>query len=62
MCYVKIISLILLAIYLIFTALSNFLGLHLSSFANFLFGLVPVTSGILMLLGIHEYCEHSEEE
>lgn len=61
MSYVKILSLIFLAVYLIFSALVDFMGFHLHTFANLLLGLSALASGILMLLSIHDHC-HSEEE
>lgn len=61
MSYLKILSLVFLAIYLIVAGLAGFLGFHLSSIANFLLGLCAVVSGILILLTSRECLHHSEK-
>lgn len=65
---VKILSIILLGIFLVFSGLVDFSGAHLSHFWNFLLGLTALASGVLMLISIWEYyhyphehwCEHDE--
>ncbi len=59
---VKIVSLILLAIYLIFVGLIDLIGLQVHPVINFLLGLVAAVSGVLILLSSHEYWHHHEEE
>lgn len=61
MSYVKILSLILLSVFLILTALADFTGFHLSSMTQFVLGLIAATSGVLMLLSIKEFCHHHTE-
>ena len=54
--------LILLAVYLVFSGLADFLGFNLGSMASFLLGLTAVGSGVLMLLSVKECMHCSEEE
>jgi hypothetical protein len=62
MSVVKILSMIFLSVFLIFTSLADFMGFHLSHFANFILGGTAVTSGVLMLLSIREFYHFSEED
>ncbi|GEM_PF-6712042 len=52
---VKIISLILLSIYLFFSAVFNIFGYEPSTGVNSLLGLSAIGSGILILISIREY-------
>jgi hypothetical protein len=53
---VKRLSLIFLAIFLIFHALAGFFGFNFPVAVNFLLGLIAAGAGILMLIAIREYC------
>lgn len=61
MTIIKVLSLILLAIYLIFTGLVGLMGFQLHWIASFLLGLSAVASGVLILLSIHEYYNSPEK-
>lgn len=58
---IKIVSLILLAVYLIFSGLADLMGFHLHWIAAFILGLTAVVSGALILISINEYCHCSDE-
>lgn len=58
---VKLVSLILLAIFLIFNSLADFAGFNLHFIVNFFLGLFAVVSGILMLISIKEFLHYSED-
>ncbi len=58
---IKALSLILLAVYLIFNSLTDFFGLHLNWIAHFGLGAVAVAAGVLILIGIKEYLSYAEE-
>lgn len=58
---VKLVSLILLAVFLIFNSLADFAGFNLNWITHFLLGLVAVVSGILMLISIKEFLHCSED-
>lgn len=59
---VKMVSLILLAVFLIFNSIAELAGFHLHSLINLLLGLVAVISGILMLISVKEFLHYSEED
>lgn len=60
---VKLVSLIFLAIYLIFVGLVDLMGIQLHWVGNLFLGLSALIAGILMILSIHEcHVCHPEEE
>jgi hypothetical protein len=59
---VKVIALILLAVFLIFNSLVSLMGYHLHWFPAFILGLIAVASGVLMLLSIKEFWHYPMEE
>ena len=56
---VKIISIILLAVYVFFTSAFNLFGFMAPSVINCFLGLAAVASGVLMLLSCREF-HHSD--
>lgn len=61
MSIVKIVSLVLLAIFLILNGLVDLMGLQLHAIAHFILGLIAIVSGILMLLSSSEFYHYTEE-
>jgi hypothetical protein len=59
---VKLLSMIFLAIFLIFSSLGDFLGLQLSWLSNFSLGVIALIAGILILLSSKEYYHYLEDE
>lgn len=62
MSIVKILSLVFLSIFLIFTGLIDFMGFQIHSIGNLILGLFALGSGILMLLSIREFYHYSDNE
>lgn len=58
---VKLLSLILLAVYLIFSSLADLIGFQFTGMVASLLGAAAVGSGILMLLSIKEFLNLPEE-
>lgn len=58
---VKLISLILLAVYLFFNAAFDIFGYSPQGAIGFFLGLCAIGSGVLILIAIREYTHHSEK-
>ncbi len=52
---VKIIGMILLAVYLIAKGLEGFLGLHLAAVPEFIMSLIGIAAGVLILISIRNF-------
>ena len=54
---VKALAIILLAVYLIFTGLTQLLGISVPALGGFLMQLLALTSGVLLLVSLRHCCE-----
>lgn len=58
---VKIIGMILLAVYIFFSSAFHMFGFQAPTMINFLLGLCGVGAGVLMLLSIREFMHYHRE-
>ncbi len=59
---VKVIAMILLAVYLILTGLSTMSEIHLAPLARYIVDLIAIVAGVLILISIGRFIPHKHGE